>query len=158
MRTSVRLIVAVSSAVALAVAGTELAGATPPAGGSVTTLTRGTVGPMHESSSDFKLFQKGVADFVTVSYQLAPGGTLGWHTHPGPALITVTQGTLTIVEGDCTEHTYPAGSAFVDVGMGEVHNAFNRGSDTVLGYATYLNVPVGGASRIDADPPACWNG
>lgn len=136
----------------------SIADATPPGGGSVTVLTRGTVGPMHDTSDTFKLFQKNSADFVMVSYQLAPGGTLGWHTHPGPALITVTQGTLTIVEGDCSVHVYPAGTAFVDVGMGEVHDAFNYGSDPVHGYATYLNVPTGGSSRVDAAAPSCWTG
>ena len=132
------------------------AAATPSSGGSVTTLARGSTGPIHDSSDDFKLFQKNAADFVMISYQLAPGGTLGWHTHPGPALITVNSGTLTIVEHDCSTRTYTAGSAFVDVGLGEVHDALNNGSDAVTGYATYLNVPTGSPSRIDAPAPACW--
>ena len=158
MRRNRAILTAVAAGVALSAAGLGAASATPSAGGSVTTLTRGTTGPIHDTSDDFKLYQKDSRDFVMVSYQLAPGGTLGWHTHPGPALITVTSGTLTIVEHDCSAHSYPAGSAFVDVGMGEVHNAFNDGSDTVTGYATYLNVPVGSPSRIDAPAPTCWTG
>lgn len=158
MRNRYKVVGALGAAVTLAAAAGGLAAATPPSGGSVTTLTRGSTGPIHDSSDDFKLYQKNSADFVMVSYQLAPGGTLGWHTHPGPAFITVTQGTLTIVEHDCSVHTYPAGSAFVDVGLGEVHDAFNYGTDTVVGYATYLNVPNGSPSRVDAPAPACWAG
>ncbi|HET6818335.1 MAG TPA: hypothetical protein VFH66_14000 [Mycobacteriales bacterium] len=158
MRSTYKAALTVVAAVTLSTVGWGLAAATPPSGGSVTVLTRGSTGPIHDSSDDFKLYQKNAADFVMVSYQLAAGGTLGWHTHPGPALITVTSGTLTIVEQDCSVHQYPAGSAFVDVGMGEVHDAFNEGSDTVTGYATYLNVPTGSPSRIDAEAPSCWNG
>ena len=158
MRTNRKIAVAALAALAASATGLGVASATPPSGGSVTTLTRGTTGPIHDTADDFKLYQKNSADFVMVSYQLAPGGTLGWHTHPGPALITVTTGTLTIVEHDCSVHTYPAGSAFVDVGLGEVHDAFNDGGDTVTGYATYLNVPTGSPSRVDSPAPACWTG
>src|SRR6476646_1539947 len=92
MRNTIRSIAIAATAVAVAVTVSSIATATPSAGGSVTVLTRGTVGPIHETSESFKLFQKNSADFVTISYQLAPGGTLGWHTHPGPALITVSSG------------------------------------------------------------------
>jgi len=158
MHTNRMILASVAAGVALSAVGLGVASATPSAGGSVTVLTRGTTGPIHDTSDDFKLYQKNPGDFVMVSYQLAPGGTLGWHTHPGPALITVTAGTLTIVEHDCSVHDYPAGSAFVDVGMGEVHDAFNNGTTAVSGYATYLNVPTGSPSRIDAPAPACWQG
>ena len=41
-----------------------------------------------------------------------PGGSTGWHTHPGHSLIIVTAGTVTAYEGDdpdCTPHVYTAG-------------------------------------------------
>jgi quercetin dioxygenase-like cupin family protein len=155
MKRTRRIIAVGACGAAVAAATAGIAVATPGSNAGVTLLARGTVGPVHETSPDFKLDQKHAADFVMVAYHVDPGGTLGWHTHPGPALITVSSGTLTIEESDCSLHTYGAGDSFVDVGMGEVHNAFNRGDTQVTGYATYLNVPVGGASRIDADPPAC---
>src|SRR4026207_474384 len=31
---------------------------------------------------------------------IAPGGTTGWHMHPGPHLIVVTEGTLTYYRGN----------------------------------------------------------
>jgi hypothetical protein len=48
-----------------------------------------------------------------------PGGTTGWHTHPGHSLIIVTAGTVTAYEGndpDCTPHVYTQGMGFVDPG------------------------------------------
>ena len=47
----------------------------------------------------------------------APGGTSGWHTHPGHSLIIVAAGTVTAYEGDdreCTPHVYTQGMGFVD--------------------------------------------
>ena len=43
---------------------------------------------------------KGDSDLYVVSNVLAPGGHTGWHTHPGPSLITVKSGTITAYEGD----------------------------------------------------------
>jgi hypothetical protein len=52
--------------------------------------------------------------------------TTGWHTHPGPSLVIVTQGTATEYDGDdptCTPHVYSANgtNAFIDPGDGHVH-------------------------------------
>ena len=43
---------------------------------------------------------KGDSDLYVVSNVIAPGGHTGWHTHPGPSLITVKSGTITAYEGD----------------------------------------------------------
>ncbi len=63
--------------------------------------------------------------------QSACGGCIpssGWHTHPGPSLVIVTQGTVTEYDGDdpaCTPHVYSAGgpNSFVDIGGGAVHSS-----------------------------------
>lgn len=50
---------------------------------------------------------------------IAPNGTTGWHSHPGPVVVVVKSGALTYVredQGVCVERTYPAGKAFVDPG------------------------------------------
>ena len=47
--------------------------------------------------------------------------TTGWHTHPGPSLITVTSGEITAYEGDdptCRPKVYRSGEGFVDPGDG----------------------------------------
>jgi hypothetical protein len=97
-------------------------------------------------------------DVVTQSISIAPGGTTGWHGHPGPVLVTVKSGELTVVYADdasCRGTTYRAGQAFVDFGNVKVHTALNRGPTNVDFWATYL-VPgaPGAAFRIDAPNPS----
>ena len=91
---------------------------------------------------------------------IAPGGTTGWHSHPGPVVVVVKAGALTYVREDhgaCLETVYSAGKAFVDPGQGHVHTASNRGTENLVLYATYFDVPAGGSPRIDelVVPPAC---
>jgi quercetin dioxygenase-like cupin family protein len=149
-----RLLATAAVAAGLVIGGAGIASATPISGASVDPITRGTISRTHQHARDFKLFQKYTRDFVIVSFTLDKGGTLGWHSHPGPALIKVKSGTLTIEHANCTFSKYGPGTAEVET-MRQVHNAFNKGDDPVTGYAVYLNVPVGGATRIDEKAPAC---
>jgi quercetin dioxygenase-like cupin family protein len=91
---------------------------------------------------------------------LGPGGQTGWHSHPGPAIVTIASGSFTLYDGDdptCTGRTYVAGEAFVDIGSGHVHRGQNPSTtDNVELYVTYLGVPAGTSPRIDAaDPGNC---
>jgi quercetin dioxygenase-like cupin family protein len=146
-------------AVVVVTAATTAAGmalATAPSGLSATELGRINLGPYHLTSPSFKIFSKDTTDTVVLRQTFAPGGSTGWHTHPGPAYIVVTQGTVTLYDGDdptCTPHTYGAGTGFLDPGFGHVHIARNEGTTPVTVIATYLNVPPGGSPRIDADDP-----
>lgn len=91
-------------------------------------------------------------EVVVQQITIAPGGTTGWHSHPGPVVVVVTAGALTFVDeehGVCTETTYSAGTAFVDPGQGHAHTAFNRGTGNLELIATYFDVPVGASPRID---------
>ena len=99
-------------------------------------------------------------DVVVQEVTIGPGGTTGWHSHPGPVVVLVKQGTLTYVRadgGECISTPYPAGTAFVDPGQGHAHTAFNFGTDDLVLIATYFDVPVGGSPRIDVPvvPDAC---
>jgi quercetin dioxygenase-like cupin family protein len=54
----------------------------------------------------------------------AGAGPLAWHTHPGPAIVTVASGTFTYQDshgGQCRSTTYSAGEGFFDPGLGHVH-------------------------------------
>ena len=67
---------------------------------------------------------KGNSDLYVQSNVWVPGGTSGWHTHPGHSIITVTAGTVTAYEGDnttCTPTVYTVGMTFVDKGGEHVH-------------------------------------
>lgn len=77
---------------------------------------------------------------LATSITVAPGGTFGWHTHPGPVLVAVASGTLSLYEphhGGCPKHTVGAGHGFIE-GGGDVHLARNEGSKPVQIYATFL--------------------
>jgi quercetin dioxygenase-like cupin family protein len=95
---------------------------------------------------------KGPSDLYVQSNVWAPGGTSGWHTHPGHSLIIVTAGTVTAYEGDdpsCTPHVYKAGAGFVDPGGDHVHNL--RNEDTVEARTiTVQLIPANAVRRIDA--------
>jgi len=67
---------------------------------------------------------KGKSDGYFLTNVWQPGGTTGWHTHPGHTLIVVTAGTITHYDGDdpnCTPHVYTVGMTFVDRGGTHVH-------------------------------------
>jgi quercetin dioxygenase-like cupin family protein len=101
---------------------------------------------------------KGLSDVYVQSNVFAPGGTSGWHTHPGHSLIIVAAGTVTAYEGDdreCTPHVYTQGMGFVDPGGGHVHNI--RNEDAVEARTVVVQViPADAVRRIDAvDPGNC---
>lgn len=90
---------------------------------------------------------------------IGPGGSTGWHSHPGPAIVLVKAGELTLYSSDdpaCAGRTYTAGQAFVDSGQGHVHIARNLGGNNTELWVTYFDVPPGQPFRIDApDPGNC---
>lgn len=98
------------------------------------------------------------ADFAVQQITLAPFGTTGWHTHPGPALAIVKSGELTLYEGkdsSCRGTVYKAGQSFVDRGFGNVHIARNEGNGNVEVWVMYLApAPAGQSVRIDAAKPS----
>lgn len=109
------------------------------------------------SKAGVKLQTKQPLDFVTQQIVIGPGGTTGWHSHPGPVLVTVKSGELTLVYADdatCQGRTYRAGESFVDRGDENVHTALNRTPGNLELWATYL-VPgaPGTPARIDAPSP-----
>jgi quercetin dioxygenase-like cupin family protein len=73
-------------------------------------------------------------DTVIQHIVIAPGGTTGWHSHPGPAVAMIAAGELTLYSSEdptCTPRTYSAGEAFIDQGQGHVHLARNLSGQNV---------------------------
>ncbi|MGH9324236.1 MAG: cupin domain-containing protein [Vicinamibacteria bacterium] len=98
-------------------------------------------------------------DVVTVLFTVQPGGHGGWHTHPGPALFTVSAGTLTMYEGDdpsCEPQLFPAGTGSVEAeDSGHIHMLRNETGSVAETIVTFL-VPVGALLRTDLpDPGTC---
>ena len=96
---------------------------------------------------------------IEVAYQrvvVQPGGTLGWHSHPGPTLVTILRGTMSFYHAeDCTmEIEYRAGQSFSNL-PDEIHMARNEGTEDLVIFASYF-VPVQTppvALRIDQPSP-----
>jgi quercetin dioxygenase-like cupin family protein len=98
---------------------------------------------------------KGNSDVYLTEHTFPIGAHTGWHTHPGPSLITVVAGALTVYEGaTCTRKVYTAGQSFTDIGCGDVHLVRNEGSVTAMDVAVQI-VPAGQPRRIGVPAPAC---
>ena len=98
---------------------------------------------------------KGSSDLYILENRIAPGGTFGWHSHPGPSLVVVKSGALTLYRADdpsCTGRVIEAGHGFVDNG-GDVHVVRNEGTVLTVVYVSSL-VPAGFDRRIDEPKPA----
>src|SRR3954470_16526656 len=79
--------------------------ATPASGFTATQIAKGLYGQMDLNADksadwDLKLKTKADSDVYVTRNAIAVGGQSGWHTHPGPSLITVTLGEVTVYEAD----------------------------------------------------------
>jgi quercetin dioxygenase-like cupin family protein len=102
---------------------------------------------------------RGAGEVVMQRIEIGPGGTTGWHSHPGPVVVVVESGALAFVtehRGACDEVIYQAGDSFVDQGQGHVHMAYNpsASANTVL-FATYFDVGAAGIRIDQPDPGTC---
>ena len=98
---------------------------------------------------------KGATDVHMIQNTIVPGGTFGWHSHPGPSLVIVKAGTATFYDADdpaCAPHVVATGSGFVDNGQ-DTHVVRNEGSVDLVTEVVSL-VPAGFARRIDEPAPA----
>lgn len=95
---------------------------------------------------------------VMAEITVGPGGSSGWHSHPGGAIIVVQQGSLRVYESvgnQCQTKTYTAGDAFVER-PGEVDQVVNTGTGPYTLFVTFPRVPQGGSPRTDEpDPGTC---
>jgi len=141
-----------------------------------TAVARGSSEAFHIRSTDgfdVEIKSKDATDIAVSNVVVTPGGSSGWHSHPGPVLVVVKTGAITFyragkhsgLDGDaenrdngangptCTRTVYPAGSAFVEVpAPGHVMLAKNEGGIEATVTATYF-APPGAALRIDKPWP-----
>jgi quercetin dioxygenase-like cupin family protein len=149
-------------ALLLAVAGVAAYGgsvlATPASGVSSKLFAIGHVDEINaktlSSSWQARINTKGESDVWMLENTIVPGGSFGWHSHPGPSLVIVKTGALTLYRADdCTGQVIEAGYGFVDNG-GDVHLVRNNGSVETVVYVMSL-VPRGTVNRrIDEPQPS----
>jgi quercetin dioxygenase-like cupin family protein len=105
---------------------------------------------------NIKATVKGDSDLYVTLNTWQAGGRTGWHTHPGPSLVTVIEGTITVYDSSdstCTPKTYTAGQTFTDIGCGDIHNVVNNTSAAAQAVAVQI-VPHGQMRRQDRPQPA----
>ena len=162
-------IVAAVAVVGALVAGALLilpAQATPPSGVTTTIIGVGrfaTIDARAKTDLDpgkrtefwkARITTKRSSDLHVLQNTIAPGGSFGWHRHPGPSLVIVKSGTATVYlakDPRCRPHVVPAGSGFVDQGQ-DVHVVRNEGNVDLVTVVVSL-VPAGFDRRIDEPNP-----
>lgn len=149
-------------------------GATPPSGVTFTVLNRATVPEFdarrryrqesddpHQDRKVWKIELEAtrMVEVWTVLFTVQPGGHGGWHTHPGPAVFTVSVGTLTMYEGDdpsCTPQVFPAGTGSIEADTAAHRHLLRNETNSVAQTIVTFLVPVGEAIRTDLpDPGNC---
>jgi mannose-6-phosphate isomerase-like protein (cupin superfamily) len=91
-----------------------------------------------------------------------PAGHTGWHTHPGPTFVAVTEGEGTLYHGglagaECTGHKYGVGTGFFQPSE-DTHNLRNEGTVPLVVHAFYVLPPGTPNTSIRTDqpqPPNC---
>ena len=130
------------------------AGATPPSGLVNVPLARGT------NVSEGTIPLQFGTDVAMAQITVAPGGSSGWHSHPGGAIVVVKQGSLTVygsAGGRCETTTYGAGQAFIER-PGELDDVLNNGTVPYVLFVTFPRVPQGDSARIDEPNPGTCPG
>ena len=127
--------------------------ATPPTGGFTNVpLARGT------NVSDGTIPLQAGTDVAMAQITVEPGGSSGWHSHPGGAIIVVKQGSLTVyspVGPKCETTTYSAGQVFIER-PGEVDDVLNTGTIPYVLFVTFPRLAQGESPRTDEhDPGTC---
>jgi len=102
-----------------------------------TLLARGT------APNGIAVGNRGATEVIVREVTIAPGGSTGWHYHPGAVVAVVRSGTLTRTLHDCSTEVTTAGTAIVEPGgRAHSHNGRNLGTEPVVLVATYV-LPAG---------------
>jgi quercetin dioxygenase-like cupin family protein len=147
------LLVAVGVTVLALVVGTALA--TPPRGQTATPITRATLGIFEAEGNGIEVeSERRSADIALSKVVLEPGGSTGWHHHPGVTLVSVASGTVAEYDVKCEKTVVPAGEGFIEE-RNESHVVRNESNVDAVLYATFIvptSTPPEGL-RIDVPQP-----
>jgi quercetin dioxygenase-like cupin family protein len=135
------LIPAATAAVVVSLGAAATAAATPGIGLDAETLAQATVDGH---------------DYVTKQITIAPGGSTGWHWHPGRVFGVIRAGTLTHDFADCSiDGIYPTGAPISEEsGPDHVHIGRNLGPEPVVMWVVYIDA-AGAPLSVDAPNPGC---
>lgn len=108
-----------------------------------------------EVEDRIKIRTREPSEITTYRITLQPGAATPWHYHPGPHLVSIARGAVTVYEADCAKTTYDAGHGFFDPGdkRPHIHVARNDGNLPAVLVVTDVR-PGGGPVRVDVPAPA----
>jgi quercetin dioxygenase-like cupin family protein len=138
-----------------------LALATPPLKLAPTLLAMGTdntaieahgVAPVGDEEFHVRLTTNGPSNIGVQEAAFAPGGSIGWHSHPGLVTVQVVSGSIQWFDENCIATVYNVGDAWTE---GSAPHYFrNIGTVNATVIAT-LVVAKGAGFRVDQPAPAC---
>jgi quercetin dioxygenase-like cupin family protein len=110
--------------------------------------------PGTEDGFSAELETEGASNFVVQDAIFSPGGTTGWHTHPGVLLLSLTpdSGAVDWYDAKCGKHTYQPGESWTEGTT--LHDLVNSSSANAHVVVTYV-IAKGMSKRIDQPAPAC---
>ena len=123
-----------------------------------TPLARGTVSEsVHFNTGEVKFQTKGSVLLATNTVTILPGGSSGWHYHPGVTLVSVASGSVVRYDAHCVATPFATGSAFVESGNHPLLVRNESATTTAVNIVTFI-VPAGTTNaglRIDSPNPGC---
>lgn len=159
---SITRLVAVGTLVASALTAVPVQ-ATPGSGFGAAGIVNGHFGTLHVNTAGDKTDKWGMilntlddTDIGADRLTIQPGGYSGWHAHPSPVFITVTQGSIEEIDAAlCTPHTYTVGQSFVESAY-STHNVRNTGGAAAQFVAIVIKPVgyVGPSFRLDRPQPS----
>jgi quercetin dioxygenase-like cupin family protein len=164
-----KTITAAGLALATAIAAASIAGpalATPPVGTwapvplSVGSFNDLTIMAEKAGKWDIMVRAKGITDLRVTRVPFAVGSSSGWHSHPGPNMLTVTAGAVVVYEGSdplCTGRTYSAGQTFSDNGGSASHLVRNESGSVAAEIIAVALYPHGVTPLTDSTRPKPTN-
>jgi quercetin dioxygenase-like cupin family protein len=110
--------------------------------------------PGTEDGFSAELETEGASNFIVQDVKFSPGGTTGWHTHPGILLLTLAadSGPIDWYDAHCAKTVYNAGDSWTE--GTKLHDVVNNSSQDAHFVVTYV-VPKGVNKRTDQPAPAC---
>lgn len=150
------------SVAACAVVAASPALATPSSGVTPTLIVNGHFGKLDVKTESAKTDHWGLmvkskddTDVGSDRVSLQAGGFTGWHAHPAPVFVTVTQGSIVWYNGTdpvCPSHTYTAGQSLIEDAY-VIHYVKNASTSSPAEYVAIRINPTGVGFRIDEPKP-----
>ncbi|HSS61692.1 MAG TPA: cupin domain-containing protein [Candidatus Limnocylindrales bacterium] len=147
MKTKVFVVLAV--AVGVVFLSSNAVTATPPVGFTAKILAKGTLSqPTEIEALGVQFSTKHATDVYVQQVDISPGGSSGWHEHPGLVVVAVATGAVVVTVGCEAARQFSAGQSFVEPPLTPMLVANASSTSPAQNFAAVV-VPAGRAPRIE---------